>query len=313
MITILAPAYNEEDVIRLFYTRVCEVIKNINEDFELLFINDGSTDKTLNKLIELSLQDDRVSYIDLSRNYGKEIAMAAGFDHVKGDAVIIMDADLQDPPELIIQMIKEWKKGYDDVYAKRSSRKGETGFKKTTSKCYWSILAKISDIPVLKDTGDFRLLDRKVIDALKSIRESERYTKGLYSVVGFKKKEILYDREERAAGRTKYNLKAMLLHAMHGITSMSVFPLKLSSITGLSIITVNLIYLLVLILRAVFANKNINMASWLIFIVLLVGGLQLVFLGVIGEYLGRIFKESKGRPLYFINEYHSGRKYDSKI
>lgn len=310
MITILAPAYNEEEVIGLFYTKVCEVIDQIDEDFEFLFINDGSTDRTLEILENLAKSDNRVSYVDLSRNYGKEIAMAAGFDHVRGDAVIIMDADLQDPPELIKDMVKEWRNGYDDVYAKRRSRRGESAFKRLTSKWYWSLLAKISDIPVLKDTGDFRLLDRKALDAIKELRESERYTKGIYSVIGFKKKELLFDREERAAGKTKYNLKAMLLHAFHGITSMSVFPLKLAVYTGSVVFGSSLIYFLVLLIKALLPSQTTSELSWLFFFVLFVGGLQLLFTGIMGEYLGRIFKETKMRPLYFINQYHSGSKYD---
>lgn len=311
LITILAPAYNEEEVLGLFYTRVCEVTDQIDEDFELLFINDGSTDSTLKILQDLAASDDRVSYVDLSRNYGKEIAMAAGFDHVKGDAVIIMDADLQDPPELIKEMVREWKNGYDDVYAKRRSRKGESAFKRLTSKWYWSLLAKMSYIPVLKDTGDFRLLSRKALDALKQCGESERYTKGMYSVIGFKKKEILFDREQRAAGETKYNLKAMLLHAFHGITSMSVLPLKWAGLFGSILLGSAFITLLVLIIQAVLPSKTTEPWSWLLFLIFFISGLQMVFIGIMGEYIGRIFKETKGRPLYFINEYHS-RKQNEK-
>ncbi len=312
MITILAPAYNEEEVLGLFYTKVCEVTDQIDEDFELLFINDGSTDNTLKILRDLAASDDRVSYVDLSRNYGKEIAMAAGFDHVKGDAVIIMDADLQDPPELIKEMVREWKNGYDDVYAKRRSRKGESAFKRLTSKWYWSLLAKMSYIPVLKDTGDFRLLSRKALEALKQCRESERYTKGMYSVIGFKKKEILFDREERAAGKTKYNLKAMLLHAFHGITSMSVLPLKLAGFFGLILLAIAFITFLVLIIQAILPSMTTEPWGWLLFLILFIGGLQMIFLGIMGEYIGRIFKETKGRPLYFINDYHNGKKFDKR-
>ncbi|HBN82996.1 MAG TPA: glycosyltransferase [Clostridiales bacterium] len=312
LITILAPAYNEEEVLGLFYTKVCEVTDQIDEDFELLFINDGSTDNTLKILRDLAASDDRVSYVDLSRNYGKEIAMAAGFDHVKGDAVIIMDADLQDPPELIKEMVREWKNGYDDVYAKRRSRKGESAFKRLTSKWYWSLLAKMSYIPVLKDTGDFRLLSRKALEALKQCRESERYTKGMYSVIGFKKKEILFDREERAAGKTKYNLKAMLLHAFHGITSMSVLPLKLAGFFGLILLAIAFITFLVLIIQAILPSMTTEPWGWLLFLILFIGGLQMIFLGIMGEYIGRIFKETKGRPLYFINDYHNGKKFDKR-
>ena len=200
LVSILVPAYNEEEVLNMLYERLKKIIdSNTKYNFEILFINDGSKDNTLKIIKELRSIDSNVCYLNLSRNFGKETAMIAGLDYVKGDCVIIIDADLQDPPELIPQMLKFWEEGYDDVYAKRKSRKGETFLKKFTSKMYYKTLQSVTNIEIQKDTGDFRLLDRRCIEALKSLRESERYTKGLFSWIGYNKKELLYDRDPRAA------------------------------------------------------------------------------------------------------------------
>lgn len=200
LVSILVPAYNEEEVLIMLYERLKKIINsNIKYNFEILFINDGSKDNTLEIIKELRIKDSNVCYLNLSRNFGKETAMIAGLDYVKGDCVIIIDADLQDPPELIPEMLKFWEEGYDDVYAKRKSRKGETFLKKFTSKMYYKTLQSVTNIEIQKDTGDFRLLDRRCIEALKSLRESERYTKGLFSWIGYNKKELLYDRDPRAA------------------------------------------------------------------------------------------------------------------
>ena len=206
LITIIIPAYNEEKVLPQLFARLDKLATNVsNYDFEFLFINDGSKDKTMAMIHQKSEKDARISYINLSRNFGKERAMLAGFDYAKGDALVIIDADLQDPPELIPKMIKYWENGYDDVYAKRASREGETWFKKYTSSKFYSILEKMSQVEIQRDTGDFRLLDRRAVEALKTLRESNRYTKGMFSWVGFKKKEIIYNRDPRAAGETKWN------------------------------------------------------------------------------------------------------------
>ncbi len=207
LITILVPAYNEQEVLYMLYERLNTLISSIpNYNFEILFVNDGSKDNTLNIIMELREKDSRVCYVNLSRNYGKETAMLAGLDYSKGDAVVIIDADLQDPPELIPEMIKYWEEGYDDIYAKRRSRKGESFLKKFTSKMYYRILQKFTKIDIGKDAGDFRLLDRRCVEALKKMRESQRYTKGLYSWIGYKKKEILFDRDPRAARKNKMEL-----------------------------------------------------------------------------------------------------------
>ena len=211
LITILVPAYNEQDVLNMLYERLSNLMNSTSDyDFEVLFVNDGSKDNTLEIIKNMRMHDSRICYLNLSRNYGKETAMIAGLDYAKGDAVIIIDADLQDPPELIPEMIYYWEQGYDDVYAKRKSRKGESWLKKFTSKMYYKTLQSVTKIEIQKDTGDFRLLDRRCVEALKQIRESQRYTKGLFSWIGYNKKEILYDRDPRAAGKTKWNYKKLI-------------------------------------------------------------------------------------------------------
>ncbi|WP_321330289.1 glycosyltransferase family 2 protein [uncultured Ilyobacter sp.] len=303
-ITILVPAYNEEEVLEQFYARVSSIMNKIKEyKFELLFINDGSRDKTLDIIKSLKEKDKRVNFIDLSRNYGKEIAMSAGFDHVKGDAVVIMDADLQDPPELIPQMIEEWENDHDDVYAKRVSRKGETWLKKMTSYLFYRVLEKVSRVPIQKDTGDFRLLSKKALKSLIQLRESQRYTKGLFSLIGHKKKAIEYERDPRAAGETKWNYFKLFDLAIEGITSFTVAPLRIASILGILISIVSFIYMLKIVFTTIISGNEVPGYPSLMSVTLFIGGVQLLGLGVIGEYLGRVFSETKKRPLYFINEY----------
>ncbi|MEO5949576.1 MAG: glycosyltransferase family 2 protein [Candidatus Saccharimonas sp.] len=305
LISILIPAYNEEEVLDMLYERLDKLAKE-NDDytFEFVFVNDGSRDGTLSILQAYAERDPRMAYINLSRNFGKEIAMIAGFDHVKGDAMVIIDADLQDPPELIPQMIKYWEEGYDDVYAKRRSREGESCFKKKTSTWYYHLLQKSTRIPIQRDTGDFRLLDRRAIEALKEFRESERYTKGMFSWIGFKKKEILYDRDPRAAGTTKWNYAKLIDLAIDGITSFTTAPLRITTLVGAVISLVAFVYILYLLIRPLFGVPTGGGYSSIMAVVLFIGGVQLLSLGVIGEYIGRIFNESKRRPLYFVEEYH---------
>lgn len=238
LVTILVPAYNEQEVLNMLYDRLKNIMdENTNYDFEVLLVNDGSKDNTLNIIMELREKDKRINYLNLSRNYGKETAMIAGLDYIKGDCVVIIDADLQDPPELIPEMLKYWEEGYDDVYAKRNSRKGETFLKKFTSKMYYKILQGFTKIEIQKDTGDFRLLDRRCVEALKQIRESQRYTKGLFSWIGYNKKEIRYDRDPRAAGATHWNYKKLIDLSIDGITSFTTSPLRWSAIIGVLVIT----------------------------------------------------------------------------
>ncbi len=275
-------------------------------EFEFLFVNDGSRDKTLELIRDYAEKDNRVSYINLSRNFGKEIGMIAGLDHVRGDATVIIDADLQDPPELIPQMIKLWEDGYDDVYAKRKSREGESWLKKFTSKMYYKTLQSVTRIPIQEDTGDFRLLDRRVVEALKQFRESQRNTKAMFSWVGFYKKEILYDRDPRAAGETKWNYVKLVELAIDGITSFTTAPLRISTYAGIIVSFLAFIYLMYLVIRTVLFGIDLAGYPSMMAVILFLGGVQLISLGIIGEYVGRIFNETKQRPLYLIEEYHNG-------
>jgi glycosyltransferase involved in cell wall biosynthesis len=294
-ITILIPAYNEEEVLNQLYSRLTNVMNEITDyHFEVLFVNDGSKDKTLEIIKEFHEIDKRISYVNLSRNFGKEIAMSAGFDYALGDAVIILDADLQDPPELIPEMILYWEEGYDDVYAKRRSREGESWFKKWTASRFYKILKKTTLIPIQENTGDFRLLDRRCIEALK----------GMFSWIGFNKKEILFDRDPRAAGETKWNYWKLTELAVEGITTFTTFPLRISSFFGVFISLFAFIYMIWIIFKTLFWGEKVAGYPSLMVIILFLGGIQLLSLGVIGEYLGRIFNESKRRPLYFVDEYN---------
>lgn len=305
LISILIPAYNEEEVLSMLYERLGKLAQDNNSyNFEFLFVNDGSRDNTLEIIKKYAEKDKRISYINFSRNFGKEIAMIAGFDYVKGDATVIIDADLQDPPELIPQMIRFWEQGYDDVFARRRSRAGESFVKKKTSAWYYKILQSSTRIPIQIDTGDFRLLDRRCVEALKQFRESERYTKGMFSWIGYKKKEILYDRDPRAAGQTKWNYAKLVNLAIDGITSFTTAPLRISSFIGVLVSFTAFIYILYLLIRPLFGVPTGGGYSSLMAVILFLGGVQLLSLGIIGEYMGRIFNESKRRPLYFVEEYH---------
>ncbi len=303
MISIIVPMYNEEEVLEAFYKRVAVVMEKIDYSVELLFVNDGSKDSSLNIVRCLQKGDSRVKYVDLSRNFGKELAMAAGFDYVKGDAVVVIDADLQDPPELILDMIKYWEVGYDDVYAKRTSRKGETFIKKITSKLFYRLLEFSSNVPIQKDTGDFRLLSNKALKSLRELRETQRYTKGLFSLIGHHKKEILYERDPRIAGTTKWNYFKLVDLAIEGICCFTTAPLRLAIFLGLTVSFFSFIYMFIIIYQKIFTEVKVDGYSSIMCAVLFLGGIQMFSIGIIGEYLGRIFNETKNRPLYFINEY----------
>ena len=307
-LSIIIPMYNEEESLSYLYKRLVSLGEKIeNYKLEFLFVNDGSKDKSLEIVKELRKNDKRVAYLNLSRNFGKEVAMGAAFDYVSGDAVVIIDADLQDPPELILEMIKYYEEGYDDVYAKRKSRKGESWLKKFTSKSFYSILERVSNVPIQKDTGDFRLLSRRAIEALKSFPEKQRYTKGMFSLIGFKKIAIEFDREPRVAGTTKWNYFKLVDLAIEGITSFTISPLRISTIMGIITAFISFIYAFFILIRTLMYGIDVPGYASLVCIVLLIGGIQLISLGIIGEYLGRIFIEVKNRPLYFVDEY-SGDK-----
>ena len=310
IITIIIPCFNEESGIEILYNSLKSMINSMPKyNFQLLLIDDGSNDKTLYLIKNLHSKDKMVSYLSLSRNFGKENAMLAGLDYAEGDAVILMDADLQDPPGLIPQMIAEWENGYNDVYARRRTRAGETWTKKATAHLYYRILRKFAEIDIPADVGDFRLLDRQVVNALCSLREKQRYTKGLFSWVGYNKKELLFDRDPRAAGNSKMNFLKLFGLAVDGITSFSVAPLRLASILGLAISSLAFAYLLFVIIKTVLFGDPVAGYPSMISIILFMGGIQLVVLGIIGEYVGRIFYESKGRPDYLVNEYNGEKVF----
>lgn len=308
-ITILIPIYNEELVIAKLHKRLASLVKSRPEyRFELLFVNDGSSDSSLKKVQNIAQKDSSVSYISLSRNFGKEAAMIAGIDHIDSDALVIIDADLQDPPELIPEMIRLWEAGCHDVYARRTSRLGESWLKRATSKLFYRVLQRSTSIPIQKDTGDFRLLDRRCVDALKQLREGERYTKGLYSWIGFRKKEITYIRDPRAAGKTKWNYLKLINLAVDGFVSFTTAPLRFSTFLGLIVSVFAFGFIVYLVTRTLLYGADLAGYPSTMAAILFLGGVQLLSLGIIGEYVGRIFHETKQRPLYFVDEYHKKKK-----
>jgi polyisoprenyl-phosphate glycosyltransferase len=304
-VTLLIPAFNEEAVLDKLYARLQELTKQLsNYHLEFLFIDDGSRDQTLEMIKGYSANDPRVAYVSLSRNFGKEIAMIAGLDFADGDAVIIIDADLQDPPELIPEMIAHWEAGYDDVYAKRRSRDGESWLKKTTASLFYRLLRQSARVEIQEDTGDFRLLDKRCVEALKQLRESQRYTKGMFSWIGYKKKEILYDRDPRAAGTSKWSYRRLVELAIEGLTSFTTAPLRIASVLGLVVSLSAFIYIVYIVVRTLLFGTDVAGYPSVMAVVLFLGGVQLLSLGIVGEYVARIFNETKKRPLYFIEESH---------
>lgn len=309
-ISILVPCYNEQDSLPLFYDELNRIMTDerlSGYEWEMLFVNDGSKDNTLAVLKLLREKDERVSYIDLSRNFGKEKAMLAGFDYVTGDCMIIMDADLQDPPSLIPEMVEWWEQGFDDVYAKRKTRGEESFIRKSFSLLFYRILQKMTKIEVLQNVGDFRLLDRSCINALKSLRESERYTKGMFCWIGFRKKELLFDRGDRVAGKSAWNFWSLLSLAIEGITSFTTSPLRISSIIGFIVSIAAFLYMIFIVVKTILYGDSVQGFPTLICVILFLGGIQLISIGILGEYIARIFNESKRRPTYIIRE-HNGIK-----
>ena len=307
-VSIIIPAYNEEESLPLLYDRLSKVISNLkNYEFELLFINDGSKDNTLKIIKGLREKNSKISYVDFSRNFGKEVAMIAGLDYAKGDCVIFIDADLQDPPELIPELIKYWEEGYDDVYARRKSRKGETFLKKFTSKMYYKVLQSLTRVEIQKDTGDFRLLDRRCVNALKQLRETQRCSKSMFSWIGYNKKEVLFDRDPRVAGTTKWNYKKLIDLAIDGITSFTTSPLRISTYIAIPTFLLLFGYFIYVIAKCFVIKQAIQAFQAIILLILFFSGVQILLFGIVGEYLGRIFNETKNRPLYLVNEYN-GKK-----
>ena len=309
-VSILIPAYNEEAALQYLFERLVKLM-NANDKFawEVLFVNDGSTDSTLILMSQMHEKDQRFNYLDLSRNYGKEIAMLAGFDYLTGDCMIIMDADLQHPPEIIPEMLKYWEEGYDDVYARRSVRNGESFIKKQTALIFYWFLQKTTKVKIQQNTGDFRLLDKSCISALRSMRETQRFTKGMYSWIGFNKKEILFEQQERIAGVSKWDYFKLLELAIEGITSFTISPLRLSSIIGVIVSLGAFFYMAYVFIEALIFGDPVKGYPTMMVVILLLGGFQLLSMGIMGEYLGRIFIETKNRPPYFARLYN-GKKIE---
>ena len=306
-VTILLPAYNEEASFPLIAKCMEKVVRdNSNYEWEFLMVNDGSTDNTLQQMVKLHQMDSRYNYIDLSRNYGKEVAMMAGFDYATGDALIIMDADMQHPIDVIPEMLKYWEEGYDDVYAQRQNSH-KSWLKRKTSHWYYKLLQSLTRVPIQKDTGDFRLLDRSCVEALKQMRESERNTKGMYSWIGFRKKGIFYQQQERQEGKSKWSVMSLVNLALNGILSYTTAPLRLASVLGIIVSLAAFLYLIYIIIITNLYGDPVQGYPTIMVTVLFLGGVQLLSLGILGEYLGRVFNEVKHRPGYFINSYNGKR------
>lgn len=300
--SIIVPVYNEELVLNECYKRLKNVLDTTKEFYEIIFINDGSVDSTLEKAIALTRIDPKIKIINFSRNFGHQLAITAGMDNAMGNAIIIIDADLQDPPEIILDMIKKWKEGYEVVYGKRIKRKGEGLFKKLSAKIFYRALKSMTTVDIPVDTGDFRLIDRKVCNALRQLPERNRYVRGLVSWVGFKQCAVEYNRDERFAGNTKYPLKKMLKFASDGITAFSYKPLKLATYIGVGVSGLSFILIISVIYQKLFTSRTIQGWASLAALALFFNGVVLIMLGIIGEYIGRIFDEVKGRPQYIISE-----------
>ena len=304
-VSIIVPAYNEEASLQKLYESLCQLADSLPAyDAELLFVNDGSTDSTQAIIASLADQDHRVAFVNLSRNFGKEAAMLAGFDHAKGDCAVVIDADLQHPPHVIAEMLQWWEQGYEDVYARRRTRGKEGWLRRRLTMLFYRILARSTRFEMLQNVGDFRLLDRKCINALRQLRESERYTKGLFCWIGFRKKEILFNQEERRFGESHWSLLQLTGFAIEGITSFTTAPLRLATLLGFITGAGAFVYLIYTLVKAIIYGDPVAGYPTLICVMLFLGAVQLICLGIIGEYLGRVFNESKRRPIYLVEDYH---------
>ncbi len=306
-LTIVVPVYNEEEVLPEFHRRLARVLDDLTMQAEVVYVNDGSTDGSSNVIHQLQEKDDRIVMLDLSRNFGKEIAMTAGMDHAHGDAVVLIDADLQDPPELIPEMITHWRLGYDMVYAQRTSRAGESVFKKATAHIFYRVIQKLSRVKIPPDAGDFRLLSRRAVDALSGLREQHRFMKGLFAWIGYPQKALPYKRDARYGGETKWSYVSLWNFAIEGVTSFSTTPLKVATYIGSLTALGAFLFGVFIVIKTLFFGNPVPGYPSLLVVVLFLGGIQLMALGVIGEYLGRMFDETKGRPLYLVKDYQSSK------
>ena len=305
LISVLIPCYNESESLPLLISKLENIANEYSQyNWEFLCVNDGSKDNTLEVLRELRCKYSRLNYIDLSRNYGKETAMLAGFDYVKGDCMVIMDADLQHPPHVIPQMLEKWQEGYDDIYASRITRGKESWLRKKLSLFYYNILQHTTRLEVLPNVGDFRLLDRSCIEALKKMRENNRYTKGMFCYIGYKKTHVSFETEDRIAGESSMNYKTLFNLAIEGILSYTTVPLRIATIVGCVTSLLAFIYMLVIFIRTILFGDPVQGYPTMIIVILSLGGIQLLALGILGEYLGRVFTETKNRPVYFVRTYN---------
>jgi polyisoprenyl-phosphate glycosyltransferase len=309
ILSVVVPAFNEQEVLPEFHHRTCAVLDGLAMDYEIIYVNDGSSDDTLAVLTMLRATDGHVRVVDLSRNFGKEIALTAGLDHAAGDAVVVIDADLQDPPELIPQLIDRWRDGYDVVYAQRIRRDGEGAVKRLTAYLFYRIIRKVSNIDVPSDTGDFRLLSRRAVDALGQLRERHRFMKGLFAWIGYPQVAVPYHRAARFAGKTKWNYWNLWNFALEGITSFSGAPLKVATYIGLATAGSAFAFGFYIMLQTVILGNPVPGYPSLMVAIAFLGGMQLLGIGVLGEYLARMFDESKNRPLYLLKSGLSPRLY----
>src|SRR5262249_40648727 len=304
-ICVVVPAYNEGEGLREFHARLGAVLDQPDPDGEGLSVADGSRDDTYAVMCGLRAADARVATLKLSRNFGKELALTAGLDAAEADAVVVIDADLQDPPELIPEFVKLWREGYDVVYGTRSTRAGETPLKKFTSHAFYRVISRLSATPVPRDTGDFRLMSRRALDALKQLRERQRFMKGLFTWVGYRQKSVIYDRDPRFAGTSKFNYWRLWNFALEGITSFSGAPLKIATYLGVATGLIAFLFGVWVLIKALLFGDAVRGYPSLMVVVLFLGGVQLMALGMIGEYLGRLYMEAKQRPLYLVDEWRA--------
>jgi dolichol-phosphate mannosyltransferase len=303
VLSIIAPIYNEEDCLHELHRRITEVMEKFGDSWELVLVNDGSKDRSDEIIHELANEDpEHVKPVIFARNFGHQLAVTAGMDYARGDAVVIIDADLQDPPELILEMAGKWREGYEVVYAVRAEREGESWFKLATAKMFYRIVYKITDVDIPLDTGDFRMLDRKVVDAMNSMRERHRFLRGMSSWVGFKQIGVEYKRAARFAGETKYPIRKMLKFAVDAITSFSYFPLQVATYLGFIFAVISFIAIIIVVILRLSASQELIGQATTLIAVLFLGSIQLITIGILGEYIGRLYDQAKGRPLYVVSE-----------
>lgn len=310
VLSVVAPVFNEEETVAAFVEQVTGVLESIGESYEIVLVNDGSRDRSLAVMRDLQARNPHVRIVDFSRNFGHQIAISAGLDYARGKAVVIIDSDLQDPPEVIEELVQKWRSGAEVVYAQRRHRKGETAFKLFTADAFYRIMRRITSVDIPGNTGDFRLLDRKVVNALIDMREHHRFMRGLSAWVGYRQEAVQYDRHERFAGTTKYPLRKMIRFSIDAITSFSTIPLQLATTFGFFLAGISLLGILVAIVLRILIHAVVGQASTLI-LVLFMGGIQLIFLGILGEYLGRVYDEVRARPLYLVREVISSDNEDA--